>query len=83
MKTYTDAQATDEAVLLLTRKLRRLYPDTYTALMNKLPEGAREALDLADIRADKLRATVGNMRYDLVADKVAREIDDMDMTDDD
>ena len=53
---YTDAQATDEAVLLLTRKLRRLHPDAYTDLMGRLPEGAREALHFADQRADTLRA---------------------------
>jgi len=53
---YSEAQATDEALLLLTRKLRRLYPDAYADLMKRLPDGAREALDLADIRADKLRA---------------------------
>jgi hypothetical protein len=54
---YTDAQATDEAVLLLVRKLRRLHRDAYIDLMGRLPEGARDALDQADIRADRLRAT--------------------------
>lgn len=54
-KTYTTEQATDEAVLLLTRKLRRLHPDVYNALIAKLPDGARDALDLADVRADSLR----------------------------
>jgi hypothetical protein len=53
---YTDQQATDEAVLLLVRKLRRLHPDTYVAVMTKLPEGARNALHFADLRADTLRA---------------------------
>jgi len=52
---YTDAQATDEAVLLLTRKLRRLHPDVYADVMAKLPSGALDALMLADQRADKLR----------------------------
>jgi hypothetical protein len=52
---YTDQQATDEAVLLLTRKLRRLHPDAYRDLMGRLPEGARYALNQADIRADRLR----------------------------
>jgi hypothetical protein len=56
-ETYTDQQATDEAVLLLTRKLRRLYSDTYRALMARLPEGAQEALNQADVRADHLRAS--------------------------
>lgn len=55
MQTYTDAQATDEAVLLLTRKLRRLHPDVFSEIMGKLPELARQALDLADRRADVLR----------------------------
>jgi hypothetical protein len=55
-ETYTDQQATDEAVLLLARKLRRLHPDTYVALMTMLPEGARNALHFADLRADTLRA---------------------------
>jgi hypothetical protein len=53
--TYTDAQATDEAVLLLTRKLRRLHPGAYADLMARLPDGARDALALADVRADQLR----------------------------
>ncbi len=53
---YNEAQATDEAVLLLVRKLRRLYPAAYADLMNRIPEGARDALDAADLRADRLRA---------------------------
>ncbi len=36
-ETYTDAQAIDEAVLLLTRKLRRLHSDIYADLMGCLP----------------------------------------------
>lgn len=55
-ETYTDQQATDEAVLLLIRKLRRLHPDAHADLMAKLPEGARQALHFADLRADTLRA---------------------------
>jgi hypothetical protein len=53
---YTDQQATDEAVLLLTRKLRRLHPATYADIMAKLPEGAKTALHQSDVRADTLRA---------------------------
>jgi len=53
--TYTDQQATDEAVLLLTRKLQRMYPDAYADLVGQLPDGARNALNLADVRADHLR----------------------------
>lgn len=52
---YTDAQATDEAVLLLVRKLRRTYQDVYAEIIAKLPQGAQDALMLADQRADKLR----------------------------
>jgi hypothetical protein len=52
---YTDAQATDEAVLLLTRKLRRLHPEVHADLMRRLPQGARDALNFADIRADRQR----------------------------
>jgi hypothetical protein len=53
---YDEAQATDEAVLLLVRKLRRLHPGAYADLMNSIPEGARDALAAADLRADRLRA---------------------------
>jgi len=53
---YTDQQATEEALLLLTRKLRRLHPEAHADLMARLPEGAREALLFADQRADTLRA---------------------------
>jgi hypothetical protein len=53
---YDEGQATDEAVLLLVRKLRRLHPGVYIELMNRLPVGARDALDAADLRADRLRA---------------------------
>jgi hypothetical protein len=52
---YTDEQATDEAVLLLTRRLRRLHPEVHASLMASFPEGVREALDMADNRADLLR----------------------------
>jgi hypothetical protein len=53
---YDERQATDEAVLLLVRKLRRVYPGAYTDLMNRLPVGACDALAAADLRADRLRA---------------------------
>lgn len=53
---YDEGQATDEAVLLLVRKLRRLHPGVYADLMGRLPVGARDALDAADLRADRLRA---------------------------
>lgn len=77
---YTDTQATDEAVLLLTRKLRRLHPEAFADLMSKLPEGAREALDAADLRAETLRAYDSRdgitRRYVLVEERIAAEIDD-------
>jgi hypothetical protein len=53
--TYTEQQATDEAVLLLVRKLRRLHRDAYADLMIKLPQGAQDAIDNAERRADSLR----------------------------
>lgn len=54
--TYTDEQATDEAVLLMVRKLMRLHPAAYADVMAKMPEGAREALSLAERRADVQRS---------------------------
>lgn len=68
--TMTDQQATDEAVLLLTRKLRRLHRDAYVDLMSKLPEGARAALDAAERRADTLRDkhTVEGLAYPVTDD---------------
>jgi hypothetical protein len=53
---YSEAQATDEAILRLVRRLRRDHENVYIELMNRLPEGARDALDAADLRADRLRA---------------------------
>jgi hypothetical protein len=57
--TLTVEQATDEAVLRLTRKLRRLYPAAYADLLGQLPQGAREALNQADNRADVVRGEHG------------------------
>jgi hypothetical protein len=54
-KPMTDTEATDEAVLLLVRKLRRLEPEAFSTIWGKLPEGARLALTRADIRADVYR----------------------------
>jgi ABC-type nitrate/sulfonate/bicarbonate transport system substrate-binding protein len=53
---YTDAEATDEAVLIMLRKLRRLHPDAYAAVLGALSDGARDALTLADNRAERVRA---------------------------
>lgn len=48
----TQTEATEEALRLLVRKLRRLHPDTYLAIMNKMPQGAVETLTVAEFRAD-------------------------------
>lgn len=53
---YTDNQATDEALLLFLRKIHRLYPAAYADVITKLPDGAREALSTAELRADTLRS---------------------------
>lgn len=54
--TYSDAQATDEAVLLLMRKMHRLYPAAHSAILTSFPEDVRDALTMAELRADRLRA---------------------------
>ena len=53
---YTEAQALDEAVLMLMRRMGRLHPTAYHQVLITLSDGVREALTLADNRADKLRA---------------------------
>lgn len=55
----TDQQATDEAVLLLTRKLMRLHPDAYADTLTRMPDGARRAIHAAELRADNLRNQAG------------------------
>lgn len=54
---FTDEQATDEIMLIAMRKLRRLAPDGYTALIAQLPDYAPEVIEFAEQRADKRRAT--------------------------
>jgi hypothetical protein len=54
-QTFTANQATDEAVLLLTRKLMRLHPEAYADVTSRMPEGARLALLNAETRADVVR----------------------------
>ena len=49
----TEAQALNEAVLLITRKMNRLAPAEYTKILNQLPQGAREALEKAERAADE------------------------------
>ena len=84
---YTDEQATDEAIRLLTRKLHRLHPDVYADVLAKLPDGAREALNAADIRADRQRADDARdgvtRRYVLIEERAAAEIGDVDEADTD
>jgi hypothetical protein len=58
--TMTEAQATDEAVLLFTRKMRRLHPDAFADIWAKLPDGAKTAVVAAENRADRLRDQEGN-----------------------
>lgn len=66
--TMTNEQATDEAVLLLTRKLMRLHPAALADVMSKLPLGAREQLGAAERRADLLRDRkgIGTLAYPAV-----------------
>lgn len=59
MQTYTEAQATDEAVLLLVRKMRRMHPDAFADVWAKISEGAREAIGATERRADTERDANG------------------------
>lgn len=52
---YTEHEASDEALLLLIRKLRKAAPDALTTVMAKLPQGAIDALGVAERRADAVR----------------------------
>lgn len=74
----TDAQATDEAVLMLTRRIGRLYPEAYAAVITSLTQGLRDALNLADIRADSQRhqdKQAGVIRkFETIAERVDREM---------
>lgn len=75
----TDAQATDEAVLMLTRRLHRLYPDAYKAVITSLSDGLRDALNLADNRADSLRHTDKRegvtRKFETLAERIEREME--------
>jgi len=70
-KTFTEAQATDEAVLLLTRKLMRLHPEAYADIWRRLPDGAKTAIFGAERRADKIRdeKDLKGIAYDWAADE--------------
>jgi hypothetical protein len=58
-KTYTEAQATDEAMLLLTRKLRRQERAAFDKIWAQLPDGAKDAIFRAEARADQVRDAGG------------------------
>lgn len=58
-QTMTEAQATDEATLLLVRKLRRLHPTAFADVIKRMPADARRILDDAERRADRYRDSVG------------------------
>lgn len=53
----TSEQATNEALLRMVRKLRRLHQEAYIDVMSQLPREAREALRKAELAADVLRDT--------------------------
>lgn len=59
MTRMTETQATDEAVLLFTRKLRRLHPAAFQDIWHRLPDGAKCAIYAAERRADQLRDAAG------------------------
>jgi hypothetical protein len=77
---FTDAEATNEALLLFTRKLRRLHPGVFSDVIKKLPEGARFALVLAENRADMVRAeaerTGVTRRYMTDVERYGSDVDD-------
>lgn len=52
---YTNAEALDEAVLRLYRRMLRLHADAFQSVLKSLPEGARYALLAAEARASMLR----------------------------
>jgi hypothetical protein len=58
-RTMTEAEATDETMLRLTRKLMRLHPAAWADVIRQLPEGAREQIGAAERRADVLRDREG------------------------
>ena len=63
--TMTEQEATDEALLLFTRKVRRLHSEAFAEVWAMLPDGAKEALGMAEARADLLRDRAGikNLAY--------------------
>lgn len=66
----TESQATDEALLLFIRKVRRLHPEAFADVIARLPEGARWALNMAENRADRVRnvTAVADLEYPMPID---------------
>lgn len=58
---FTQAEATDEALLLITRKMRRMFPTEFAAAWVKLPNGAKDAIGRAEARADVVRDRGGKV----------------------
>lgn len=52
---YTEAQATDEAIRMFVRRMRRLHTEAYDSVITSLSDEVRWALTMADNRADALR----------------------------
>jgi hypothetical protein len=73
--TMTEQEATDQAVLLLVRKMMRLHPVAYADMIKRLPVGARDALAMSEIRADILRDRKGfsNLKYPTVEEPSEEE----------
>lgn len=53
----TEAEAVEEALLLITRKMRRMAPEAFDRAWGQLPDPAKNALVMAEARADRLRLT--------------------------
>jgi hypothetical protein len=54
---YSQTEATEEALRLFMRKVARLHPEAHADVLSRLPQGAREALAMAELRADTLFIT--------------------------
>ncbi len=68
-KTYTDTEATDEALLLFTRKMRRMHPEAFAAVWAKLPDGAKDAILFSEVRADTLRDAQAGKTWQVTEDE--------------
>ncbi len=67
-KIYTEAEALDEAIRLMYRKLRRLHPEALADVWERLPEGAQEAIRYSEHRADRVHLHEGLKAYPMPAD---------------